>query len=138
LAHLSSELSRVLAADGRVDLALLFGSQSRGTATSASDVDVAVRAPFVALDELAATLSAALGMEVDVVSLDEVNIPLKEALIRDSVVVFERQRGLAATWRTHTLIELEVDGPWYRRMRDAWLAKVAEEGLYRAGQNRGG
>jgi predicted nucleotidyltransferase len=90
LAHLSSELSRVLAADGRVDLALLFGSQSRGTATSASDVDVAVRAPFVALDELAATLSAALGMEVDVVSLDEVNIPLKEALIRDSVVVFER------------------------------------------------
>ena len=54
---------------GRLDvrLALVFGSRARGTATPTSDVDVAVGAPGIDLLELAALLSRATGLEVDVV-----------------------------------------------------------------------
>jgi hypothetical protein len=43
--------------------------------------------------------------------------------------VHERRRGTAATWRAHALADLETDAPWFARMRDAWLARVAARGL---------
>jgi len=68
------------ALSGRRDvrLAILFGSQARGEAGPASDVDVAVQAPGVDLLALAATLSLAVGREVDVVALDAAGVPLLE------------------------------------------------------------
>ena len=50
-------------------------------------------------------------------------------LIRDSRVAFEGKPGNAALWRSRVLCELETDGPWFDRMRDAWLQAVAERGL---------
>ncbi len=108
---------------------LLFGSQARETARSASDVDLAVLAPGADLMALAADLSRDLGLEVDVVSLEDPSIPLVEELVRDGVVVHESRPGAGASWRSSVLATLETDRPWYARMRDAWLRRVARQGL---------
>lgn len=126
---IADRVCRVLAAREDVHLALLFGSQARGTAGDRSDVDVAVFAPGVDRLALAAELGAALGRTVDVVSLQDPPIPLLRALVRDGVVVHQGRRGAAAGWRTRALLALEIDGPWYAHMRDAWLTRVAARGL---------
>jgi predicted nucleotidyltransferase len=110
-------------------LALLFGSEARGRATEASDVDVAVFAPGEDLLALASGLSEACGRQVDVVSLEDPGIPLLEELLRDAQLLYEREPGTYATWRSRALTLLDIDGPAYVRMRDAWLARVARAGV---------
>lgn len=124
-----AQLRAALAGRSDVTLAILFGSEARGTASAGSDVDLAVAGTQLKLLALGAELSTALGREVDVVSLAEATIPLLDRLIHEGVVVHEGERGAAARWRSATLLMLELDRPWYARMRDAWLAKVAREGL---------
>jgi predicted nucleotidyltransferase len=126
---LTSRIHGALATRPGVELALLFGSRATGRATPSSDIDLAVEAPGVDLFALAGDLSAELGLEVDVVDLAQPSVPLLQQLVRDSVVVFERARGRAASWRTRALCLLETDLPWFRRMRDAWLARVSERGF---------
>jgi predicted nucleotidyltransferase len=118
-------LRRALAARGDVRLGILFGSVARGRAREDSDVDVAVDAPGTDLLELAAELSVAVGREVHVVLLDQATYPLLCALVRDGVVVAEHPGGAAAEWRTRAILELETDRPWFERMRDAYLARLA-------------
>jgi predicted nucleotidyltransferase len=113
---------------GRKDirLALLFGSRARGRARPDSDADVAVLGPKgLGLLELAADLSAAARVEVDVISLEDPGYPLLNALLRDSIVLHEGVRGAAATWRSHALLDAELDRPGYERMRDAFLKRLA-------------
>jgi len=119
----------VLRARGDVALALLFGSRARGDASETSDVDVALLAPSADLLEIGARLSQASGLEVDVISLADPGVPLLDELLRDALVVYEGRPGAYATWRSHVLADLELDRPWYERMRDAWLARVAERGV---------
>jgi predicted nucleotidyltransferase len=116
---------------GRTDvwLALVFGSRTRGTATPTSDVDVAVRAPRVDLLSLAADLSRATGLEVDVVDLEDAGVPLLARIVREGVLVHEARPGAGARWRAQTLADLETDAPWFARMREAWLARVAVHGV---------
>jgi hypothetical protein len=45
------------------------------------------------------------------------------------VVLCEGAAGAAAAWRSRTLSDLEIDRPWYARMREAWLRRVAERGI---------
>lgn len=106
-------------------LAVLFGSFARGTADARSDVDIAVSAPAVDVFSLARDLSEACGREVDVVTLDDPGVPLLSALVRDGVPIHEGRRGAYAEWRSRALSTLEIDLPWYHRMRDAWLSRVA-------------
>jgi uncharacterized protein len=122
-------LQRVLHARGDVALALLFGSRARGQASETSDVDVALLAPSADLLEIGARLSQASGLEVDVISLADPGVPLLEELLRDAVVLYEAKPGAYATWRSHVLADLELDRPWYERMRDAWLERVAQRGV---------
>jgi predicted nucleotidyltransferase len=72
-----------------VHLALLFGSRARNRAREDSDADVAVLGKDLDLLELAADLSAAARVEVDVVSLEDPGYPLLNALLRDSIVLHE-------------------------------------------------
>jgi uncharacterized protein len=120
-----------LALAGRADVrvAVLFGSQARGSARVDSDVDVAVDAPGVDVLALGATLACALGREVDVVTLEDAPISLVEHLVRDGIVVHQGYPGAGALWRSHTLATLETDRPWLSRMCDAWLAHVKDRGL---------
>ena len=119
----------VLRARGDVALALLFGSRARGDASETSDVDVALLAPSADLLEIGARLSQASGLDVDVISLADPGVPLLDELLRDALVVYEGRPGAYATWRSHVLADLELDRPWYERMRDAWLERVAERGV---------
>jgi predicted nucleotidyltransferase len=117
---------------GRSDvaLALVFGSSARGTARPESDVDLAVEAaPHLDVLTLASDLTRALGREVDVVRLEGAGVPLLEEIVRDGVVAHEGVPHAHARWRSRTLCDLETDRPWFARMRDAWLRRVAERGL---------
>jgi predicted nucleotidyltransferase len=120
---------QVLRARGDVALALLFGSRARGDASETSDVDVALLAPSADLFEIGAQLSQASGLEVDVISLADPGVPLLDELLRDAVVLYEARPGVYPTWRARVLADLELDRPWYERMRDAWLERVAERGV---------
>lgn len=110
-------------------LALLFGSRARDEARDDSDVDLVVDAPVGSLGTIGALVSEALGQEADVSRLSEATIPVLRELLRDGILVYEARPGTYATWRAHTLIDLETDGPWYDRMRDAWLLRVEKRGL---------
>jgi predicted nucleotidyltransferase len=129
--EMAERIRRALLERSDVRVAVLFGSQARGTAGPGSDVDIAVDAPGVDLLDLGATLSSTLGRDVDVIALDEATIPLLERLVLEGIVVHERPRGAGALWRSRTLAMLETDRPWYARMRDAWLARVREKGFAR-------
>jgi predicted nucleotidyltransferase len=91
--ELAARLEHALAGRAGVRLAVLFGSEARGTARDDSDVDVAVDAPGGDEIALAAELCDALGREVDVVSLGDASIPLLHAIVRDGVVVTRRGGG---------------------------------------------
>lgn len=121
---LEHAIVQVLRGHPEVELAILFGSRARGTSHAKSDVDLAIRGDTDRL-ALAAEASLACGQEVDVVDLDTAGVPLLEALVRDGRKLYEARPGRFATWRAQALGQLEIDGPWYRRMRDAWLARLA-------------
>jgi len=121
------EIQSALRSRSDIIVALLFGSLARGSARPDSDVDIAVVAPGLDRLTLRAELSAKLGRDVDIVSLDSVaSIPLLEEVLRDGIVVHEREAGDAALFRSHAL---ETDRPWFARMRDAWLRRVVERGI---------
>lgn len=117
--------------EGRRDVmvAVLFGSAARGEMAHASDVDLAVLAPGVDLLTLSAHVARGLDRDVDVVSLVAPPVPLLDEMVRDGIVVHEGAPGAGAAWRSSALAMLETDRPWYARMRDAWLRRVAGRGI---------
>lgn len=127
----AEQIARALAGRTDVRLALLFGSEARGTAGPNSDVDLAIDAPGSDMLELCALSAEAVGRDIDVVRLEDAGIPLLRGLVRDGIVVHEGATGAGALWRSRTLATLETDGPCYARMRDAWLSRVQEKGLGR-------
>ena len=63
------------------------------------------------------------------VTLDDLGIPLLGRVVEEGVGVHEARPGALAAWRARALVDLETDGPWFARMRDAWLARVASRGV---------
>jgi predicted nucleotidyltransferase len=122
-------VKRVLATRDDVDLGILFGSTARGSAKPSSDVDLAVLGQHADLMGISAALARELGRDVQVVRLEDASIPLLESIVDEGLVAYEKRRGVAATWRSRALMDLEIDRPWYARQRDAWLKRVAERGL---------
>jgi predicted nucleotidyltransferase len=92
---LVERLSRV---DGLV-AAYLFGSCARGEATAASDVDVALwleKTPKTLESlplELTADLEQRLGMPVDVIVLNGAPSDLVHRVLRDGILLVERDRS---------------------------------------------
>ena len=120
-------LRQALAGRTEVRLAILFGSTARGTDRADSDVDVAVLGREVDPLALATDLTRAVNREVQIVDLDAVGFPMLQAIVRDGVVVAEHEKGCAARWRSHALVDLENDRPWFERMRDAYLDHLAAD-----------
>lgn len=115
-----------------MELALLFGSRARGQerrkATGdleASDVDVAVEGDDLDLLQLAADLSRAAHSEVDVVDLRRAGYVLLKSILRDGVVVYEGSRHAEARFRTRAILQTEMDRPYFERMNDAFLSRLA-------------
>jgi uncharacterized protein len=119
-------LRKALSGRKDVRVALLFGSRSRGRARPDSDADVAVLGRDLNLLRLASDLSAAAEVEVDVVSLSDPGYPLLNALLRDGLLLHEGEPGAAAAWRSRAWLQAETDRPWFERMRDAYLRRLAE------------
>jgi predicted nucleotidyltransferase len=97
----TDRLRAFFAADSRGAAAVyLFGSEARGTAGPRSDVDVAVLIGARPASTLAAQpyaleddLSAALGRRAQVVVLDTAPVDLVHRVLRDGVLVLERDRS---------------------------------------------
>ena len=105
--ELISCLRAVLASGPPLRLAVLFGSRARGTPREGSDVDVAVLArnelPLEAEMKLAAALSGASGLEVDLVCLDRADPLLAREAARTGVVVLEARPGEFAAFRANAI-----------------------------------
>jgi predicted nucleotidyltransferase len=125
---LRERVEKAAAATSGLELAIVFGSTARGQERAGSDLDVAVLGRIDA-GELAGRLALATGREVDVVDLSSAPIPLLDAILRQGIGVFERERGVEARFRAHALATLETDRPFYERMQDAWLRRVAARGI---------
>jgi len=110
-----------------VHLAVLFGSRARGRHVRPdSDVDLGVQGENLDLLALARDLSLATRHEVDIVDLGrDLGYPLLNAIARDAVWVHQGLPGAGGRWLSRTLTRLETDRPWYERMRDAYLKKLA-------------
>jgi predicted nucleotidyltransferase len=119
-------LAAVLRHRPEVRLALLFGSQARGRADERSDVDLAVDGEAIDVLDLARELSESVGVEVQVVDLAGASYPLLRAALEDGKIVFERDAGSAARWRSRAIAQTETDRPWFERMRDAFLKRLAQ------------
>lgn len=128
-ALVTEPLRRLLHGRGDVRLVIVFGSRARGDALPDSDLDVAVEAPGVDLLALGAEMSRTTGLEVDVLDLRHVTVPLLDRIVREGVPVHEGERGRLGQWWARALADLETDRPWFHRMRDAWLERVAERGV---------
>jgi uncharacterized protein len=130
--NVSEPIHRALSAWPQVTLALVFGSVARGVAREDSDVDIAFESDGdVDVLGLAHVLGVAVGHEVHLLRLRDATIPVLDEIVHDGIVVHEGRASAAAEWRTRALCSLEIDRPWYARMRDAWLKEVAEGGLSR-------
>jgi predicted nucleotidyltransferase len=126
-AHPLDRVRDALARRG-VGLAILFGSHARGQAQPGSDFDMAVSGDVDPLG-LASDLSHLLGCEVDIVDLDAASYPLVAELLREGIVLHEGRPGAASSWRTRAILEQEADRPWFERMRDAYMVRVADKGI---------
>jgi predicted nucleotidyltransferase len=125
-AALVATLREALRGRQDVHLAVLFGSRARGRARPDSDVDLAVLGENLDLLALARDLSLATRHEVDIVDLGrDLGYPLLNAIARDAVWVHQGRPGAGGRWLSRTLTRLETDRPWYERMRDAYLKKLA-------------
>ena len=118
-------VTRALAGRREVEVALLFGSRARGEHRPDSDVDLAVLGNVDRL-AMAAELSQALGQEVEVIDLAAAGYPLLTAIVEDGILVHEGVRSAYPRWRSHALSQLALDRTCYSRIRDAYLAKLAE------------
>ena len=92
-----------------VKFAYLFGSRARGDAREDSDWDIAVyfgrRATVLDEAELAAELSRALGVEVDVVALDSATLDLVYTVLRDGVVIYSDDEEARRRWEIASYLE---------------------------------
>ena len=123
---LCASLREALRGRRDVRVALLFGSRACGSARPGSDADVAVLGEGIDRLRLASELSQAAGVEIGVVGLDDAGYPLLQAVLRDGLLLHEAPAGAAAAWRARAWLQAEIDRPWFERMRDAWLQRLAE------------
>jgi uncharacterized protein len=101
------DVSRIVAClDERFELAALwlFGSEGRGTARSASDLDLALlcrsRAPASAVTEARADLVARLGRDVDLVDLCRASPVLAMQAVRTGRLLLDRDPAVRMRFLT--------------------------------------
>jgi predicted nucleotidyltransferase len=94
----------------------LFGSQARGTARPDSDVDVAVLGAVDAWD-LEARLCAALDMDVQVVPMERAPADLVRRVVRDGILLAERDRALRVRFEVRKRLEYFDMAPIWRQIR---------------------
>jgi uncharacterized protein len=86
--------------DHAITCAYLFGSQARGDAGDRSDVDIAIlltQAPLPTLEglrfDIAATIENVVRRPVDLVVLNNAPVDLIHRVLRDGILILERDRA---------------------------------------------
>ncbi len=51
---------------------------------------------------------------------------LVSAVLRDGIVLYEAAPAEAARWRSRALLLSELDRPWYERLSEAFLDRLAQ------------
>lgn len=130
---LTNKLQMVLARDERVDCAWLFGSVARREAGPLSDVDIAVMlAPQVGTRDrldVAATLVEDLERRcphVDLVLLDEASPLLKHRVLRDGLLLLERNPKRRVAFEARAIQEYLDFQPLAEIYDRALIARAAE------------
>ena len=122
---------RAVAERGDVVAAWVFGSVARGSARPGSDVDVAVLrgkpASGTLADlpaELALYLERAVGREVDLVVIDDANVELVHRVLRDGVLVLDRDRPRRIAFEVRKRHECFDLAPRLASIREAALRRA--------------
>ena len=125
----TDRLRETLRADGRVRLAVLFGSVAKGLAHPGSDLDLAVllderttAGHELSLQEAVASVS---GRDVDLVRLESANVILRNRIAREGVLLVERERGAFARFAANAALEYLEMEPLLIDARKRFLRRVA-------------
>ncbi len=121
---LAKVLTEALVRRPDVLAAWLYGSEARGSARASSDVDVAVllaEPPAPGLEgcrfDLAGDLTEACGRVVDLVVLDRASADLVHRVLRDGVLLVERDRSRRIAFETRRRAEYLDLAPVRRAVR---------------------
>lgn len=123
----------------QVDAAYAFGSVARGTVTPFSDVDVALLLtkllpPYEQLQlELLVQgeIEDASGLyPVDVRAINRAPLMLQGRIVQHGILLYERDRARRVAFEVVTRKRYFDFAPVARRLRDAYLARVREDGLF--------
>ncbi len=118
-------LAEALAAETNVRLAVLFGSEARGDAGAASDLDVAVAGPDAReLPLLALKLERATGRPVDLIALTTAPPLLRFQIARDGRVLVERQGYLWSDFKARAMVDWWDWAPIARRFHAAAATRL--------------
>ena len=105
--------------------AWVFGSVARGEATEHSDLDVAVLlrqgSDLMVLLDLAAQLEMAAERPVDVVRLSLGNVILAHEVLRDGVLVVDRDREARIDFESEAMVRYLDFRPIWERSQRGWL-----------------
>lgn len=129
-------VQRVLSAEEQVRWAYVFGSVARGTTWR--DVDVAVMfrdgasIGGAAFGGLVARLEESLGAKVDLVDLEQAELPFVGPMLRERKVVVDHEPQARRTW------EAEVTSRWldFEPSHDEFLRRRSEAMRRRLQQER--
>ena len=123
---------RVLDLPG-LELAVVFGSTSRGEARSRSDVDLGL---LLAVDtpearrRVEVELGRAAGREVDLVYLNEAPPQLRFEIARDGILLVESRPYLWADVKARAMIDWWDWAPIARRLHQAAIERIRREAAH--------
>ena len=127
-ARLAAQLAALLEAEPDVVVAYLFGSRARGTARAGSDADVAVLLADDADPHARhVELSAALGPDVDVVVLNHAPVALGYRVLRDGVVLVNRDDHARVRHWVRTVDRYLDSEPLRRVLADGLRRRLEED-----------
>jgi uncharacterized protein len=112
-----------------IRLAVMFGSESRGTATARSDIDIGLvfEDGGVQVQQLAVTLERLVHRTVHLVVLNEAPPLLRSEVSRTGTVLIERRPFAWADFRARAMIDWWDWAPTAAMIRRTAAARLREE-----------
>jgi len=137
---------RTILKDRPIQLAYLYGSAARGEMMPCSDVDIALLATRVLPPQERLRLMLDVSLEVeercdlqqaDVRVINDAPLLFEGRVVSQGILLYSRDETERVRYETTTRMRYFDYLPIHRRLRDAFLANVREQGLY-YGRSRSG
>lgn len=128
--ELVERLRQRIASLPEVKLAILFGSNARGTAGPRSDVDLGlVLEPNTQSTRLniEAELGRAAGRSLDVIYLDKAPPLLRFEISKDGMVLAEREEGLWSRFKARAMVDWWEWAPYSRLFAKSAVRRLREK-----------